>query len=240
MTRLLVSVRSGEEAMDALAGGAAIIDVKEPQRGALGCADAGVLRQVAHCVGHRALLSGALGELANPPPPSTLAVLHRFRFAKIGLAGAALDRQWPARWKELAARLPARIELVAVAYADWESCEAPPPEDVLSNAARIGCRALLIDTHGKNGRSTLDWMRPEELQSLFARARSQRMTTVLAGSLGLSDLSQIITLRPDYLGVRGAVCQSGREGRLQSQRVAQLVQALDGAAKLISLPAAVG
>ena len=36
MTRLLVSVRSAEEAEIALAGGADVIDVKEPRRGALG------------------------------------------------------------------------------------------------------------------------------------------------------------------------------------------------------------
>ena len=36
---LLVSVRSADEAIAALAGGADVIDVKEPNRGALGAAD---------------------------------------------------------------------------------------------------------------------------------------------------------------------------------------------------------
>ena len=36
MTGLLVSVRSAEEAEIALAGGANLIDIKEPSRGALG------------------------------------------------------------------------------------------------------------------------------------------------------------------------------------------------------------
>ena len=44
--RLLVSVRSEEEARAALAGGAEIIDAKEPSRGALGAVEIGVLREI--------------------------------------------------------------------------------------------------------------------------------------------------------------------------------------------------
>ena len=47
---LLVSVRSVAEAQEAVAGGAAIIDVKEPSRGPLGRADAGVTAAIAEAV----------------------------------------------------------------------------------------------------------------------------------------------------------------------------------------------
>ena len=46
MTRLLVSVRSVEEAEAALAGGADLIDVKEPTRGSLGRADDAVIAAI--------------------------------------------------------------------------------------------------------------------------------------------------------------------------------------------------
>ena len=61
--RLLVSVRDAAEAEAALAGGADLIDVKEPSRGPLGRADAGVIRYVVKAVGGRAPVSAALGEL---------------------------------------------------------------------------------------------------------------------------------------------------------------------------------
>ena len=48
--RLLVSVRSEEEARAALAGGADIIDAKEPSRGALGAVEIGVLREIVSVV----------------------------------------------------------------------------------------------------------------------------------------------------------------------------------------------
>lgn len=42
MTRLLVSVRSAEEARDALAGGADLIDLKEPTQGWRACRGGGL------------------------------------------------------------------------------------------------------------------------------------------------------------------------------------------------------
>ena len=64
MTGLLVSVRNGEEAAQALAGGAAVVDVKEPARGALGRADFGRLAEVVEAVGGRVPLSASARRVA--------------------------------------------------------------------------------------------------------------------------------------------------------------------------------
>ncbi len=88
MTALLVSVRSAAEAEAALAGGAALIDVKEPARGALGRADDAVIADVVRAVAGRAPVSAALGELRDGAPalPAGLGLLS---FVKCGLAGCA-------------------------------------------------------------------------------------------------------------------------------------------------------
>ena len=62
MTKLLVSVRSVAEARIALAGGVDLIDVKEPRRGSLGAADAGIIAEI---VAHVAKLFLSR-ELAQP------------------------------------------------------------------------------------------------------------------------------------------------------------------------------
>ena len=62
---LLVSVRNAAEATEALAGGASIIDVKEPSRGPLGRADADVTAAIAEAVAGRAPLTVACGELVT-------------------------------------------------------------------------------------------------------------------------------------------------------------------------------
>src|SRR5437870_6982957 len=60
---LLVSVRSASEAEAALAGGAHLIDVKEPGRGPLGRADDATIAAVVQRVAGRRPVSVALGEL---------------------------------------------------------------------------------------------------------------------------------------------------------------------------------
>lgn len=69
MTRLLVSVVSAEEARAALAGGADIIDVKDPRAGALGAPSPRVLAEVVDAVGDAAPVSVALGDSPGPPKP---------------------------------------------------------------------------------------------------------------------------------------------------------------------------
>ncbi|MFO1092588.1 MAG: (5-formylfuran-3-yl)methyl phosphate synthase [Planctomycetaceae bacterium] len=68
--RLLVSVRNADEAIAALAGGADIIDVKEPRRGPLGMADANIVADIVACAGDRAPVSAALGEVRDWVTPS--------------------------------------------------------------------------------------------------------------------------------------------------------------------------
>src|SRR4051794_10666436 len=87
MIGLLVSVRSAAEAVEALAGGADIIDVKEPSRGSLGRADDAVAAEVLAEVDGRRPVSAALGELAdwNESLPRGCA------FVKWGLANVGKD-----------------------------------------------------------------------------------------------------------------------------------------------------
>ena len=97
MTQLLVSVRDADEASDALAGGADLIDVKEPRHGSLGATPASMVRNVIRLVDNRRPLSVALGELLD-----IAGVDHGYcagaEFAKVGLAGCAFEPQWPERW----------------------------------------------------------------------------------------------------------------------------------------------
>jgi len=65
---LLVSVRNETEALSALDGGANIIDVKEPDRGALGRSDFDVISGIVAAVRRRApgtVVSAAMGEIAD-------------------------------------------------------------------------------------------------------------------------------------------------------------------------------
>src|SRR5689334_19855735 len=63
--RLLVSVRSGDEVAAAVAGGAEIVDAKEPARGALGAVGPDELREISRVLPAACPLSVALGDPAD-------------------------------------------------------------------------------------------------------------------------------------------------------------------------------
>jgi uncharacterized protein (UPF0264 family) len=54
------------------------------------------------------------------------------------------------------------------------------------------------------------------------------MTLVLGGSLDLASLPEVLAWRPDYVAFRGAACSGPRDGKLDSTRLASLVEAVRG------------
>ena len=63
--QLLISVRDAAEAQSALAGGADIIDAKDPARGALGAVTLTTLRAIRSAVGDKRPVSAALGDAVD-------------------------------------------------------------------------------------------------------------------------------------------------------------------------------
>lgn len=234
--QLLISVRNAAEAADALTAGADLIDVKEPNHGALGMADPETIYSVLAVVKERVPTSIALGELreANRMADAEF----RPTFAKFGLSGAAGLADWRTQLKRAIAELPTNVQPVAVAYADWREAAAPAPHDVLEAATQLGCRGLLLDTYGKSGGSLVHRMDGAELSQLLSRARQSGLLTVLAGGLQLDALEALAPLSPDYFGFRGAVCRDGRESILDPRLVSKVRQALQELGRFTVSPAA--
>src|SRR5471030_2493495 len=67
MTGFLASARSADEALLALAGGADIIDAKEPAAGALGRVAADVLRAIVAAIAGSRPVSATIGDLELRP-----------------------------------------------------------------------------------------------------------------------------------------------------------------------------
>lgn len=231
---LLVSVRSAAEAEIALAGGAALIDVKEPSRGALGRADDAVVTAIVRIVAGQRPVSAALGELADG---GALPRCKGLQFVKWGLAGCR-STDWRA---ELEHRFEQpRPQKVVVAYADWQCAQSPPVEDVVAFACSRPGNVLLIDTHCKDPAklslhrrpTLLDWLAADDVIEICRRCREAGVRIAVAGSLGPAEVETLLPARPDWFAVRGAVCADGeRGGAIQSDRVQMLVKMLGAAAK---------
>lgn len=221
MARLLVSVRSVNEALLAWRAGVDVIDVKEPSRGPLGQADPSIWREIRAVLPPSVPVSVALGEWWELQ--GTLAergdTLLVADYQKLGPARSALaprdyhrltERFWGPGW-------------VAVAYADWPSADALSPTEILDHAIRAGCSGFLIDTFRKTGSSPLDatW------RSLVEHAQDAGLFVAVAGGLSTARIQTLHGLRPELFAVRGAACGAGdRRGSLDPRRLRELIRAV--------------
>jgi uncharacterized protein (UPF0264 family) len=228
-TGLLVSVRSAAEVAAALEGGADLIDVKEPTRGALGMAEAEVVAAVVARVKGKVPVSAALGEWS----PNALTVAHwhlelKLDYVKWGLAGYTPTPGWGEDLLDTRRELPAGMEMVAVAYADWERAKSVPPAELVRFAKRYRFRALLLDTCVKDGKTTLlDFMTPDEVAELVASVRRVGMKAAVGGSLRPEQLKPLKGVNPDWYAVRASACAGGkRDGVIDAGRVKKWKDAL--------------
>src|SRR5262249_42518195 len=145
-----------------------------------------------------------------------------------GLSGCA-GKDWPAVLRRRAGRLGSRVG--GVAYADADRAAAPPvPEGVAFACGRPRPGPpLLIDTLGKSPaadgrrRTLLDCLTVEELGAVVVRCRREGVRVALAGSLGHDEIRQLVPLAPDWIGVRGAVCDGDdRQAQLAAARVVEV------------------
>jgi uncharacterized protein (UPF0264 family) len=207
--------------MAAVAGGADLIDVKEPTRGAMGRADDAVIAAVIRNLAGRRPVSAALGELTLNAPPCALPGL---RYVKWGLAGCGSNAAWQdILVGKLANAASSACNLVPVAYADWHNAAAPSVEEVCGFARRCG-GVVLIDTFEKTfGASLLDYLSLRELTEVCAWCHAEGIQVALAGSLGPRQIHSLKAARADWFGVRGAACVGGqRDAAVSARKVREL------------------
>jgi uncharacterized protein (UPF0264 family) len=218
--RLLVSVVSAEEARRALAGGADIVDVKDPREGPLGAPAPQVLSEVVRAVGDAAPVSVALGDLPDLPHSGAL---DGVAYIKVGLRGAGTLACAVAIMSAVTDAAGPHAAVIAVTYADGRALDPPAlaPAALPKLVERTGIAGALVDTFVKDGRGLYAWLSEGELADLVARTRAAGGTFGLAGQLRLGELRRVCA---DIVGVRSAVCRGGdRAAELDSELVSAAV-----------------
>lgn len=228
-TGLLVSVRSAEEATIAVNSKCvSIIDLKEPANGSLGCVSIETANEVLEVLPVGILKSIALGEVvdwpvwANTNPGSLRELLCQFDFVKIGLSDLAGDPDWVRRWRSCLEEIPDNVQRVAVAYADSDRANSPSIEAIIESANNVGCSVLLVDTFCKQYGGLLDLYSRDRLSDIVFGAGEKGLEIVLAGSLDVAGIELTITIEPDFVAVRGAVCCEGRTSKIDATKIQQL------------------
>jgi uncharacterized protein (UPF0264 family) len=227
---LLVSVKSAIEAQTALAGGAAIIDVKEPAQGPMGRAPSAVWQSVRRVVPDSITVSVALGELSDwlglDPPEFPNSAWAGISLGKLGLARAPSD--WREQWAQIRRSLSKLsgpgIAWIAVVYTDWKKATAPDPDSVISEAANVDeCRGVLFDTWDKSHSSHLDLAWKPRIE----RIRDSGRLVALAGGIDAKAIERLAPLEPDIFAVRAAACAGrDRSAAIDADLVARLAAAV--------------
>jgi uncharacterized protein (UPF0264 family) len=226
---LLVSVRNREEALVALAGGAAVIDAKDPAAGPLGPVSIEAFESIAAAIGDAAPVSAALGDADDRDRVEERARAFTgagAAFVKIGFA--RLDRHDEVTARIAAARRGVKGSgaVVAVAYADYTAAGALPPDVIATAAQSAGAQGVLRDTATKAGPGLLSAVSVDWLAQWIRTAHSGGLFVALAGRLTASDIAQVRALGAEIVGVRGAACEGGRNGVVTAGRVRELATAL--------------
>lgn len=223
MTKLLVSVRSVDEALAAAAHGADFIDLKEPRAGALGALPLATILAVRAALrgqGCRLPVSATVGDL---PLDDLDAVLQRVRevaacgvdYVKVGIPRCA---EAP---RALQALAQCGAPLVPVLIAD-----AGIDAALLQQACALPFAGLMLDTFDKRAGSLFDRVDDAALAAFVAQVRACGRMAGLAGALRRDDLPRLRRLAPDFAGFRSAVCPGDRGGTLDPVRLQALAQAL--------------
>jgi (5-formylfuran-3-yl)methyl phosphate synthase len=227
--RLLVSVRNADEVAAALAGGADIIDAKEPSVGALGAVALSTFGGMCAALDARAPISAALGDAIDAVDAEALARAYTVAgasFAKIGFAGTLGSFQVEQILRAAVRGIGEQRDgtasagaIVAVAYADARRVNAIEPLALIECAISAGVRGVLLDTAMKDGPGLRGLVESTWLRTWVAAAHAAGLWVALAGKLTEDDVALAREADADIIGVRGAVCDGGRVGVMSADKV---------------------
>ena len=217
MTLFLASVRDKAEAGIALLAHADVIDLKEPANGALGALDRTTTISIVSFVAGRAPVSATIGDSPMQPELICDAVMEKaicdVDYVKFGLFPGG-DPQGCLSALRLAAL---RVPLIAVVFAD-----RLPDFDAVGAAGAMGAAGIMLDTADKGAGSLLAHLDRSGIARFVVHAKSHGLMVGIAGSLTADDVPELLSVAPDLIGFRGALCHGSRSATLDPEACADI------------------
>lgn len=224
-----------KEAIEAIAGGANIIDVKNPKEGSLGANYPRVIAGIRSIVPLGVEISATIGDLPYLPGTSSLAALGAailgVDYVKAGVYGPKAPKQALRLLKEVCRAVKEyddSIKVVATGYADFERRGSIDPLLLPEIASKVGLDGVMIDVKNKKAGRIFDFLSDDQLFKFVHEARKYGLIVALAGSIEMEDLPGIKKLGVDVVGVRKAVC-TGKDrwkGRIDRDLVLEFSKAM--------------
>jgi len=232
--KVLISPISVEEAMEVYKGGADIVDIKNVKEGSLGANFPWIIKKVVSKFSDKNVqFSATLGDLSFKPGTASLAALGAavcgVHYVKAGLKDiASLDEgiDMMNAIVRSCRGVNRDIRVVAASYADYRKFGGISPESLITIAAESGSDVALVDTAIKDGSTLFDVLERDEIEAFVSAGQKNGLEVALAGSVQYEHMDMLHEIKPDIVGVRGAVCQSrDRSNSIVSNKVAEFVQA---------------
>jgi uncharacterized protein (UPF0264 family) len=231
--KLLISPMNEKEAQEAIAGGADIIDVKNPKEGALGANYPWVIRRIKEVTPKSLAVSCTLGEVGNLPGSVSLAALGAASlgvdYIKVGLHGIKTSKEAVfllQNVRKAAKECNPKIKIAVAGYADAEKIDAINPLLIPEIAHKAQADVAMLDTSVKDGKNICDYLTEKQLKKFVDLTHGFGLEAALAGSLRKQDLPVVYGLGADIAGLRGAACTDSNRvtGQISRKLVAELVE----------------
>jgi len=203
MTGMLASVNSLEETRLILNTSVNIIDLKQPAQGALGALSTELVKQIVREVNHQKPVSATVGDLPMQPELISNAVNAMtetgVNYIKIGFFPGG---DWPGTLLKLHQISQKGHQLIAVLFADTQ-----PDISIIKSLKNTGFTGVMLDTMDKSKGSLTQIMSASEIHAFVSTSKDADLLCGLAGSLKKEDIPELLNLKADYLGFRGALCE---------------------------------
>lgn len=238
--KLLVSPQNAQEAAEAIAGGAEIIDVKNPSEGPLGANFPWVIKQIRQLTPKNLQVSCTIGEAPSIPASIALAAYGAASlgvdYVKVGLYGTKTLQNAVTLLHNVSRAVKdcnPKIKVVAAGYADFQRAQSIDPLLVPQAAAEAKVEVAMLDTAVKDGKRLFDFLTNEQLSKFVGLAHKKGLEAALAGSLLKQDLPAIYDFGADIAGVRGAACSNSNRvtGHITKEKVRELAEIIEQASR---------
>lgn len=230
ITKLLVSPKNVEEGKKLSSMNVDIVDVKNPREGSLGANYPWVISKIREEVSNEIPVSAAIGDFPHLPGSASLAALGASKaganIIKVGLMGSKTKDEANFLMKKVKNALnegKKSPKVVVCAYGDFKRANTINPSNLIEIGKISKANYIMMDTAIKGGKPLTNFVPKKKLSKLIKKAHKNNLKVAVAGSLGIKKISELKTLEPDVIGVRGAACEEGnRKKEISKTKIQEL------------------
>ena len=210
MTKILASIKNAHEAEIISKFNFDIVDIKNVKDGALGYVGDSSIEEIIKIFSNNKLSVTA----GNDSSPLTKKQSKRIEFLdqlgieyiKIGIFDTNLLQD---HYNFLKSVKHLTIKTVGVIFADLIDSEQEI-EEIL----KLNYDGLMIDTASKNNQCTLDILSTDTLNFFIESCKKSNKYSGISGSLTTNRLKETLSLQPNFIGLRGALCSHSKRDNI--------------------------